>query len=223
MLICRSGINSGLQIFGSFLDEDSVIPNSAQASRPRGEEKCYFGQRRPMLTVASGLHQLDEPIAHLSRVWTKISRGRLLRGVIDLFCGPGWTTAGLRRRQALPETSSAPRVRLPRTTVSFGTQAYVAGTSAVAATLTTIMMVDPTPSAALGVTLVIMLLCQAQLLDGAVSSWIAEITRVLTTLVMWWPGGSVGGTALSYGICAATVSAPVLLFLDLGALRSKRD
>jgi hypothetical protein len=184
------------------------------------EEKCFFGQRRPMNSVASGLHQLDEPIAHWSHAWSLVQKGRSLAALSALCRGPGWTTAGLRTRRALPETASARRVRLPPTTASFGTQVYVAATAALSAVLTTMLMVDPSPhgkpeSMALAATVMLLLLSQANFLDNVFLAWPIEALRAVGTLALWCSGGWAGHTQVSLAICAATIAAPAVLLLDV--------
>jgi hypothetical protein len=97
-------------IFGSFLDETAVLKigthHTTDADLPdtstlpprrtldAREERCLFGQRRPMMSIASGLHQLDEPVAHFTRVCSLLRAGRVGKAFNTLYRGPGWYTAG---------------------------------------------------------------------------------------------------------------------------------
>ena len=98
------------RIFGSFLDETAVLKigthHTTDADLPdtstlpprrtldAREEKCLFGQRRSMMSIASGLHQLDEPVAHFTRVFSLLRAGRVGKAFHTLYRGPGWYTAG---------------------------------------------------------------------------------------------------------------------------------
>mmetsp|Transcript_15458 Transcript_15458/g.45930 ORF Transcript_15458/g.45930 Transcript_15458/m.45930 type:complete len:312 (-) Transcript_15458:146-1081(-) len=214
------------KLFGSFLDEDEKLKSGEgrdAASREPWAEKCFFGQRRPMASVGSGLHQLDEPLSHFGTVGALVRRRRIVAAANALYRGPGWHTAGLRRRNALPETSSAPRVRLPPTAVPVGTQLYVGAASTLSLLLILQLLIskaapgDPEP-AAIGATIVTALLGQSLLLDGVRGGWPLEAVRAAATAAVWF--STLGDSPMSPIVCGGTALTFVAPLLSLAVPRS---
>eukprot|EP00038_Savillea_parva_P020391 m.31203 g.31203 ORF g.31203 m.31203 type:complete len:500 (-) comp4782_c0_seq1:67-1566(-) len=221
------------KLFGSFLDEDaplykkrgdasvdtttlpSVITRNGQPTR---EEKCWFGQRHPMKDVVSGVHQLDEPIAHLNAALAVWGRRGAWASLGALLRGPGWTTAGLRQRKALPDQCSGQtaRVRLPPTTVGAGTLAYVMINGLGASTLVLALLVSQDDAASLvplAATIWSALMCLAWLVDGKPWAWATEGARVSCTLAYW--GWVAPPSFLAYIICGVTISTLSLPVLNV--------
>jgi len=112
------------KLFGSFLDEDAVFTGEEGVVAPPGfhskaksmgipiEEHCIFGQRRAPSSWGFSVLQLDEPIALVRKVISKWQSHGLLAAAKASIIGPGYYTAGLRRRCALPAQSTVSRIRL---------------------------------------------------------------------------------------------------------------
>ena len=105
-------------MFDSFLDEDAEFPGDTvtvvaatrdnQYRNVRVEEHCLFGQRRASTKYGgTAVLQLDEAVAMCRRFVHKCRQCSVTGMIKALVCGPGYYTAGLRSRKALP--ASAPR------------------------------------------------------------------------------------------------------------------
>lgn len=107
-------------------DSEPVSPVSPVSSaRKKNLGKVFFGQKRPMASWSASLHQLNEPWVLLKKVVGAASLGQAARILIR---GPGYYTAGLRRRNALPEVQTDLNT-LPRTFHSFKAPNYDTGPS----------------------------------------------------------------------------------------------
>lgn len=121
------------KLFGSFLDESQGFSaatgnHAADTVRVVRAEQVYFGQKRRPQSWGFALLQLDEPIALAKRVAKAFGRGGITAAAQALMKGPGYYTAGMRRRNTLPERAAMPRFRLESVPIAPGTDGAAVGT-----------------------------------------------------------------------------------------------